>query len=113
MSVRYTRALKRNHLCTALIAALVLPAAGAFAQDSAGQDAEQNQETQQTSTLDKVTVTGSRIKRVEIEGATPVTVITRDDIDREGFQTVSEMLDTLTQNTTINYSGDLSSAGGH
>ncbi|MGX5731794.1 TonB-dependent receptor plug domain-containing protein [Pseudoxanthomonas beigongshangi] len=112
MSVRYTRALKRNHLCAALIAALVLPAAGAFAQDSAGQDAEQKQETQQTSTLDKVTVTGSRIKRVEIEGATPVTVITRDDIDREGFQTVSEMLDTLTQNTTINYSGDLSSAGG-
>ena len=37
----------------------------------------------------KVDVTGSSIKRVEGEGALPVTVITRDDIDKSGAQTVA------------------------
>ncbi|MBB3277212.1 MULTISPECIES: TonB-dependent receptor [unclassified Pseudoxanthomonas] len=96
MSVRNSRALKRNHLCAALIAALVLPIA-AVAQDAAtGQQAEAQQGP---STLDKVTVTGSRIKRAEIEGPTPVTVITADDIEKQGFSTIYDALNTLTQFT--------------
>jgi len=60
--------------------------------------------------LDKVTVTGSRIKRVDIEGPSPVTVITADDIQKEGFSTVYEALSTLSQFTgsvqnEINQSG--------
>ena len=35
----------------------------------------------------RVTVTGSRIKRTDIEGASPLLVITRDDIDNAGFNT--------------------------
>ena len=31
----------------------------------------------------KITITGSRIKRVDMEGATPVTVITAEDIDAD------------------------------
>ena len=41
---------------------------------------------------DKVTVTGSRIKRVDIEGPSPVSVITRDDIDATGDISVAEVL---------------------
>lgn len=95
MPVRNSRALKRNHLCAALIAALVLPTTAAFAQEARQTDSQ----SQGTSTLDKVTVTGSRIKRVEIEGPSPVTVITADDIEKEGFTTVYEALNTLTQFT--------------
>lgn len=49
--------------------------------------------------LDRVVVTGSRIKRTAIEGPSPVTVLSRDDIQRQGFTTVYEALSTLTQNT--------------
>ncbi|TYT27438.1 TonB-dependent receptor plug domain-containing protein [Luteimonas viscosa] len=49
--------------------------------------------------LDKVVVTGSRIKKVDIEGPAPVTVITADDIERQGFSTVYDALNTLTEFT--------------
>ncbi|MGD8533353.1 MAG: TonB-dependent receptor plug domain-containing protein, partial [Gammaproteobacteria bacterium] len=41
---------------------------------------------------DKVTVTGSRIKRVDIEGPSPVSVISREDIDASGEISVAEVL---------------------
>src|SRR5690348_9726733 len=53
-------------------------------------------------TLEKVTVTGSRIKRAQIEGPSPVVIITAQDIKEEGFTTVAEALGTLTQ-----YSGNV------
>ena len=48
---------------------------------------------------DKVTVTGSRIKRVDIEGPSAVTVISRDDIDSSGEISVAEVLRSSTYNT--------------
>ncbi|MGB5622528.1 MAG: TonB-dependent receptor, partial [Gammaproteobacteria bacterium] len=48
---------------------------------------------------DKVTVTGSRIKRVDIEGPSAVTVINRDDIDSSGEISVAEVLRSSTYNT--------------
>ena len=57
--------------------------------------------------VERMQVTGSHIKRNDLEGPSPVTVITRTDIDREGFQTVGDMLQTLTQNTTSSFTGDL------
>ena len=48
---------------------------------------------------DKVTVTGSRIKRVDIEGPSAVTVINRDDIDASGEISVAEVLRNSTYNT--------------
>ena len=113
MSVRNTNAPKRSRLSAALFTAMILPLSGA----AFGQESQENGESTQpqskadTTTLDKVSVVGSRIKRVDIEGPSPVTVITRDDIDREGFNTVSDMLQTLTQNTTVNFSGDLAVNG--
>ncbi len=40
-------------------------------------------------------VTGSRIKRAEIEGPSPVTVITAQQMENEGHATVFEALETL------------------
>ena len=79
----------RHRLSAALLAALVMPFAGQALAQQSSSDAEKKEGTQ---TLDKVQVVGSRIKRAEIEGPTAVTVITREDIDREGFQSVADML---------------------
>ncbi len=106
MSVRNSRALKRNHLCAALVAAMLLPAAGSLLAQEAQSD-QASQSEQGATTLDKVTVTGSRIKRAQLEGPAPVTVITAADIEREGFTTVSDALQSLTQNTTYGFSGDM------
>ncbi|ALN57621.1 TonB-dependent outer membrane receptor [Lysobacter enzymogenes] len=81
---------RRNALSAALLAALYLPLA-AQAQDAAPAG--------EAKTIDKVTVTGSRIKRAEIEGPAPVTVITTEQIKREGFANVYEALSSLTEVT--------------
>ena len=78
----------------------------ALAQDDA--DDQDDDEVEQ---LDEITVVGSRIKRAEVEGPAPVTVISREDLDREGFQTVGDALQSLNQNTTASFTGDLATAG--
>src|SRR5690606_32994891 len=42
--------------------------------------------------LERVQVTGSRISRLDIEGATPVVTISREDLDNSGFQSVADYL---------------------
>ena len=81
-----------------------LMAGTAFAQDT--QEAE-NTETKAT-TLDRIEVTGSRIKRAEVEGALPVTVISRQDIDVSGKVSVAELL----QSSTFNSFGSFTPASG-
>lgn len=51
--------------------------------------------------LDRIEVTGSRIKRATAEGALPVAVITREDIDVSGDVSVADFL----RNTTFNSFG--------
>ncbi|MFL2720900.1 MAG: TonB-dependent receptor domain-containing protein [Gammaproteobacteria bacterium] len=46
-------------------------------------------------TLEKVVVTGSRIKRTQEEGALPLLVITKEDIDNAGFRNVTEALQSI------------------
>jgi len=48
-----------------------------------------------TTTLDRITVTGSNIPRTDTETASPVLVITREQIDRTGRTTVGEYLQSL------------------
>ena len=48
----------------------------------------------------RVDVTGSNIRRVEGEGALPVQVITREEIDRTGAQSVAELLQYVSSNTS-------------
>ena len=48
---------------------------------------------------EKVIVTGSRIKRVDVEGPLPVTVIERGEIDASGEISVAEVLRSQTVNS--------------
>ena len=54
-------------------------------------------------TLDRVEVTGSRLKRAEIEGAVPVTVIDRATIDASGDVSVADILRDSTFSSTGNF----------
>ncbi|MGO3127692.1 MAG: TonB-dependent receptor plug domain-containing protein [Luteimonas sp.] len=81
---------------------LALPAA-AHAQTPAPQP--------EARTLDTVQVTGSRIRKAELETAVPVQVLTREDIDRSGFTSVADIVQNLTAsgaalNTKFNSSGN-------
>ncbi|HAU81303.1 MAG TPA: TonB-dependent receptor, partial [Stenotrophomonas sp.] len=49
--------------------------------------------------LDAVTVTGSRIPRASVEGPSPVTVITQEQIEAQGYRSAFEALSALTENT--------------
>ncbi len=55
--------------------------------------------------LDRVEVTGTRIKRVDVEGATPITIISRADIDMSGDTSVAEVLRNLSANTFGSWKG--------
>jgi len=56
---------------------------------------------QQAQKLDKIEVTGSNIKRIEGETALPVTIITRQDIERSGAQNTEEILRRISSNTAM------------
>src|SRR5262245_46557155 len=47
-------------------------------------------------TLEPVEITGSNIKRTDTETASPVQVISKQEIDQSGKSTVAEYLQTLT-----------------
>lgn len=93
----------RSRLTTAVLAGLLVPG-WALAQTA---DASADEETTETSVarageateLDRISVTGSRIARANVEGPAPVVVITTEDIQRQGFTTVWESLGTLNQFT--------------
>ena len=70
----------------------------AFAANAQTQDA-----TQSTKTLEKVVVTGSSIPRTDLETASPVQVITAKDLQSSGLPTVIQNSgsNVLIQNATI------------
>ncbi|HVI57884.1 MAG TPA: TonB-dependent receptor [Luteimonas sp.] len=99
------QSLPRKTLAVAVQASLLLSLpALASAQESATS-------TEQARTLDTVVVTGTRIKKAELETQVPVQVLTREDIDRSGFTSVSDVVQNLTAsgaalNTKFNSSGN-------
>ncbi|GAB3345897.1 TonB-dependent receptor plug domain-containing protein [Lysobacter tyrosinilyticus] len=77
--------MNRKLLAAAVCAALVSPVAWA-------QDADTPQEKKSATDIDAVVVTGSLIPQVQVENANPVIQITSEDIDRQGFRNVYEVL---------------------
>jgi iron complex outermembrane receptor protein len=61
--------------------------------------------------LERVEITGSLLKRIDVEGALPVQVLTRDDIQKSGAASVEQLLQTV---SAVSSSGGLttSSASG-
>ena len=80
---------KSNKLRDAVVLALVAGAAGstasAFAQEASSAPTN----------LDRIEVTGSRIRQVDVETAQPVVTISRQDIQNQGFSTVADILQNL------------------
>lgn len=83
--------LSRLTLRRILTAALIPPLNAAFPGAALGQD--------DVAVLDRVEVTGSRIKRVDIEGPLPISTISREDIDASGQISVAEVLRGTSFNT--------------
>src|SRR6056297_3825764 len=84
---------------SALVASALL-VIGALGTTTAFAQSEE-EEDEDSADLERVVVTGSRISRTAIEGPSPVTVIDREQIDREGFTTVSQALKSLNQVTGL------------
>ncbi|WP_206202348.1 TonB-dependent receptor domain-containing protein [Thermomonas aquatica] len=91
-----------RRLSLALLAAMAMPA---MAQQSDATDT-----ASKVKTLDQVTVTGSRIKRAEIEQSLPITSFTKDQIDAAGITSAEQLLMQL--NIAGNGSDNLASNGG-
>ncbi|QTH64773.1 TonB-dependent receptor [Psychrosphaera ytuae] len=66
-------------------AATALPATSAFAAEEEAKE------------IEKIEVTGSRIKRTDIETATPVTITSAEDIKLSGYTKVEDILNSLPQ----------------
>ena len=84
--------IQRKSLARALAQAMGLGAALSVAATAAL--------AQQAQKVEKIEVTGSNIKRVDTETAAPVQIITREEIERTGKTTITELLRALPQNFT-------------
>ncbi len=80
------RIARRSALAAAVGASFGFIGAPAFAQ----------QEAQGAVRVEKIEITGSNIRRLEAEGALPVTTITHAEIERSGATTAAELLDKVT-----------------
>jgi len=79
-----------HHLSAALLLALGSPlAAVAQSQPAAGTSSPEAR------TLDKIEVTGSRIKRTDVEAAMPVTIIQKAEIEAQGITSAEQLLQQL------------------
>ncbi|MBW8850616.1 MAG: TonB-dependent receptor [Xanthomonadales bacterium] len=77
----------RDAISFALVGTSALAASGvAFAQ-------EENKDAGQ---LDTVVVTGSRIPRAELENEQPIITVSREQIEKQGFSSVADILQNLT-----------------
>src|SRR5688500_4961459 len=65
---------------------------------SAQADLPPPQEPAEPTELQTIEVTGSRIPRAQVEGPAPITVMTADDIQANGFVSVPDVLRAITQN---------------
>ncbi len=76
-----------RHALYAGVASAVTVAAPAYAQSETSEAGSEQ--------LDTVVVTGSRIRQVQLETERPVLTITRADIEKQGFQSVADILQNI------------------
>src|SRR5579862_5537510 len=92
------RMFSRTRICSALLAAM---AVNAWAQNTPPDSTQ------------RVEITGSAIRRIESEGALPVTVISRDAIDKTGAQSITELIQKLPAMTGGNFAQSSSAVNGN
>jgi outer membrane receptor protein involved in Fe transport len=101
---------RKNQLCASVrlaLGALVIGSCGtaAFAQDAGANQAK-------SKTLETVTVTGSLIRRVDVETASPVVTIDRAAIQATGRQTLGDLVQQLPAMTGGNVNPQVNNGGG-
>ncbi len=82
-----TQRFRKTVVSRAIITALCGTASMMVAQETLAQS---------SSSLQRVEITGSNIKRTDTETASPVQVLTRDDIEKSGKQSIQEVLRQVT-----------------
>ncbi len=78
----------RYALYAGATAAIGMSAAPVFAQDAGDQDSQK---------LETITVTGSRIRKADVETAQPIIVLDRATIEKQGFNSVADILQNMTE----------------
>jgi iron complex outermembrane receptor protein len=78
----------RYALYAGATAAIGMSAAPVFAQDAGDQDSQK---------LETITVTGSRIRKADVETAQPIVVLDRAAIEKQGFNSVADILQNMTE----------------
>ncbi|MBI3712921.1 MAG: TonB-dependent receptor [Burkholderiales bacterium] len=90
--------MKLNRLCLALASISFLSLSShAFAQANATSE-EPAKTQEEKSKLQRVTITGSNLKRITVETASPITVISKEQISRGGATSLTEVLRNVAQN---------------
>ncbi|WNC73802.1 TonB-dependent receptor [Thalassotalea psychrophila] len=77
--------------------------------DNTNQDEADTADEQE---IERVEVTGSRIKAVDLEGVSPVVVINAEELAAKGFSTAFDALKDLTQNTGVTQGAESAAMGG-
>lgn len=95
-----------NKLSKAVRLAIAFGAVSAFAGSAVAQQAQQ--EDEESAKVERIEVTGSRLKRTDMEGALPVTVIDRTELNASGDISVSDFL----RDTNFNSFGSYQSSSG-
>src|SRR5690242_9102979 len=85
----------RYALAAGAVSALAAPSAFADTTTTTDQNANANQTN--TAALGKIEVTGTRIKRTDVETAQPVTIISQTQIKATGLNSVGDILANLPQ----------------
>ncbi|MEO8742365.1 MAG: TonB-dependent receptor [Lysobacteraceae bacterium] len=97
----------RYGLAAGAVGLFGLATAPAHAQDTTATD--QPTKDSKAKQLDTITVTGSRIRRSQVEGPNPVTIITRKDLEVKGDLSVADVL----RSSTFNSFGSLIETSGN
>ena len=99
-----------NAVKLALMAGAAVAAPAVLADQSTTTTTTTNNQNS-TAQLGKIEVTGTRIKRTDVETAQPVTILTQTQLKQTGLTSIGDILQTVTQagaalNTTFNNGGN-------
>lgn len=93
---------------TVLASAVALVCSFAYTHTVEAANSSENDE----SNSERIEVTGSRLKQIDIEGASPITVLTADDLEKSGFVSVAEALRSSALNSFGSWGGGANNSWG-
>ena len=81
----------------ALMAGAAIAAPSAFAADDQSTTTTTTSNNTSSTNLGKIEVTGTRIKRTDVETAQPVTILTQTQLKQTGLTSIGDILQTVSQ----------------